>query len=167
MSRGRGPRCGGHRSDWTVRVAKQVQGLQPAGVGDGEGPARYVAAEGLHAFNEAGQGLTAARRMVQQVGTPGIDLGLADHGPGLAVPMAEVEFQQAFVDDVGPTPARKPGTHCVAARERRGEDLARQAVTAGGGAHAVREALAAPRVDAQVGAADAAPRSAVGARVAP
>lgn len=87
-------------------------------MGDGEGLARLIAAKGLHALDETEQRLAATGAVVQQVGGPGVDLGLADRRPAPAVPRAEVQFQQAFVDDVRPAPACEPRTHRTAARER-------------------------------------------------
>jgi len=138
----------------------------PAGVPD-------HARSGLGRLPERGtpehllQALATTRPVMQEVGHPGVDLLARDVRPGLPVPAAEVGFQQGVVGDMPPAQAAQVAGHRSATPERRGADQAWQTLPQRVPVDAPRQAPGLARVDAQVGAADAAPRVTGGPRVAP
>lgn len=100
-------------------------------------------------------------------GAPGIHLDMANVGPGLAVPGAEVKFQQRGVHHVCPAPAPQPTAHVGTTLQRRGVHHPRQTCPPGSGLDAPGQAPGAPGVHRHVGAANATARHALWLRVTP
>ena len=93
---------------------------------------------GSGSLHQVGQGFSTTRCVMGEVGHPGID-GLArDVCPGLAVPGAEIGFQQGVIDPVAPPQATQVPPHRPATHQRRRADDTGQTVP-------VRMAVDAPR----------------------
>jgi hypothetical protein len=111
--------------------------------------------------------LATAGSVVQQVGAPLVDIGPRDVAPRTAVPATKVHLDQQGVDSVHPAPGRQHAADISAALQRRGDDLARQAVPARKGSNAVSQPLGLSVVHRQIGAADAPTISTARPRMAP
>lgn len=164
------------RRPWPLRCLRRrsirPMGLQPASrqhpagmpdhghAGLGQPPARGPRQHLPQAF-------ATTRAVMREVRHPGIDLRARDVRPRLAVPGAEIGFQQGVVDHVPPAQLAKVAAHGPATPQRRGADQARQPLPQRVPVDATCQAPGLARVDAKVGAADAAPRMADRPRMPP
>lgn len=154
------------------RRLMRAVGLQPAprqhparvpdhgGPKFGRLPARGTCQHLLQAF-------ATTRAVMQEIGHPGVDLFARDVRPGQAVPGAEIGFQQGVVNHVSPAQAAQVPPHGVTAFQRRRAHQAGQPMFERMPVDAARQSPGLARVDAQVGAANAATGVRTGTWVAP
>ena len=137
----------------------------PATVADGE---RGLGAKASHPRQQCRQGLPAARRIRSEIGHPGVDRGLADSRPGLAIPSAEIQLAPGGIDLMPPAPAAQPAADIGAALQGRGDDVMRQSLPSGGLLNPPRQALGATAMHGQIGGrANTAPGGLVRPRMPP
>ena len=140
-------------------------GADPAGMR--HDAARRLLQERCAASQQRRHRLATAGRVHREVRAPRVDGRRADLAPRPPIPGAEIEFIEARVKAVRPTPAREPAPDIGRALQGRGGHDPRRLMLPRPGAHAMRQPLGLAPIDTQIGAADAAPRRAAWLRVAP
>ena len=149
-------------------LANQLRRSDPAGVADDAAHRLRRALEPSCAtLEERFKALAAMRAKACEVGAPLAHRGLADLVPAQAFPVTKIRLGQGGFDVMPPAPTGQPAAHVGAASQGRCMDHARQAMRSCMAAQSVREPLGLARVDRQIGATDAAARSANGFRVSP
>ena len=149
-------------------LANQLRRSDPAGVADDAAHRlRRALQPGRATLEERFKALAAMRAKACEVGAPLAHRGLADLVPAQAVPVTKIRLGQGGFDVMPPAPTGEPAAHVGTASQGRCMDHARQAMRSCMAAQSVREPLGLARVDRQIGATDAAARSANGFRVSP
>lgn len=121
----------------------------------------------FRALQQLPQVLSAARPVLLESGTPGIDLLAWDLLPCETIPAAEIHFAQLYHLLMSPPPPFEPTANRGTPLKRGGEHVPGQALPPRLLADAVGEALGAARIDWHIGAADAAADGTFGTGVAP
>jgi hypothetical protein len=106
---------------------------------------------------QRGQGLALTRPSIEEIGAPGIDLGVVDVLPQAALPIAEIHLGQIGMHMVAPSPALELPPYAQAALQIGCMDDARPVMTACMLTDAVCQSLGLAPVNREIRATDTAP----------